>query len=392
MAWIRRLESGLWAATVRYGPDPNKDRITETRVLRDLVVSWAQEQEIAIRRGDWIDPRLGETTFGEIWERYAPDRQLEQASRKRDASHWRVHVGPYWAGRKVGATLKPDVSKWVKQMADRGVGAATIEGCVNLLRSLAEIAVDARMIRFNPVSGVSTPARPAHLDRVITPEEEAAILENLDVRLPGRPDARLFVETMFDTGLRFQEVGGFEREHVDMRRKAIAVGPVLLKDGTKKDHPKSKAGERIVPVGDELWPRLRDHVLTVRPGATVFTAPGGSNLLYDHWRDRVWVKGLHREVEMTPQEIDEWRAERLAAGARRAWRPRWVKEVPILELPLPTPHDVRHTFGTGLGEAGVPVHEIMDALGHANLASSQRYLHATENRFERIRSARKLRS
>lgn len=393
MAYVRQLESGLWAATV-YTP---AGRITESREYRWQIVKWANDLESSIKEGDFIDPRGGKVTFAEIWDLYGDSRELAEASRQRDASHWRCHVEPYWGWRRVGPVLKPDITKWVSEMkarktdgVDDPVGAATIEGSVGLLRSLLEITVDARLRRDNPARGVKTPPRPAHLDRVFDADEELLLVDNLNVRFPLRPEAGLFVETLFDTGLRYQEVGALDRHHVNLRLRAVVVGPVLGRNGVIKPTPKTVSGERTVPIGDAFWPRFREHVMTVPPGGVIFTSLEGGNLTYSNWHDRVWSKGLLREVEMTPDEIEVWKAERRAAGNKHPWRRRWVREVPLLADPQPTPHDIRHTFGTRLGEAGVPVHEIMDAMGHSNLQSTQRYIHATDARFDRIREAQKM--
>lgn len=63
MAWIRRLPSGLWAATVR----TPTGRITKTDRSKGVVADWAAEREGEVRRGDWIDPRAAELTIGELW-------------------------------------------------------------------------------------------------------------------------------------------------------------------------------------------------------------------------------------------------------------------------------------------------------------------------------------
>jgi integrase len=60
---------------------------------------------------------------------------------------------------------------------------------------------------------------------------------------------------------------------------------------------------------------------------------------------------------------------------------------PLVDLPLPTPHDCRHTYGTRLAEQNVPSHEIGALMGHADARSTARYVHAGEIRFERARSA-----
>lgn len=366
MPWIRQLPSGRWAATYR---SPTGERITETWDLKSQAKGWAEEEEASVRRGNWIDHRLGETTVGECWDRFAGARQLRRASRKRDESHWRVHVEPRWGKLRIGGIVKPDISKWVNAMEDDGVGAATIEGAVGVLRAVLDLAVDARFIRDNPVRGIKTPRRPAHLDRILTFDEEETLLEALEQRFGGRPDGRLFVEFLLDTGARYEEAAAFERERVDMRKRLVHLGPVMEKNGVIRPFPKTPAGERPVAVGDELWPRFREHVLTIAPGGVVFTALEGGPLRYDNWRDRIWLAAMTVVTERGP-------------------RRKILATRPLLEDPQPTPHDLRHTCATRWAEAGMPPHEIAALLGHESIRSVERYLNAGEDRFERARAAR----
>ncbi len=378
--WVRQLDSGLWAATVR----TPAGRITETDRLKSVVQDWADDLVADIRRGDFIDPRHGRVTVGELWERFGDARRLERASRKRDESHWRNHVAPHWSRWPVGEILKPDVSKWVVTLERAGVGAPTIEGSVGVLRALLEQAVDARLIRVNPARGVRKPRRAAHVDRVLDADEERRLLEALELHHPGYPAARLMCEVMLDTAVRWEEVAALDRDHVDMRQRLLHVGPVMERDGTIRSYPKSPAGVRRVPVGDELWPRLRERAFAARPVKVLvdgkpaevpllFVAPRGGPLFYDSWYPRVWARAL-RGVPARSRRRGRAGGE-LVPGAG-------------LADPQPTPHDLRHTCATLWAENGMPPHELKDLLGHADLSATQRYMHAGEGRFDRARRAR----
>lgn len=383
MPYIRQLPSGKWQATVRL---PTGERVSDTFRLKSQASAWAESLEQDIVRQDWIDPRGGKATVVEVWERWGEGRRLEKASRDRDASHYRTYVGPRWGKVPVGSILKPDIDVWVTELLNRGVGAASIQAALGVLRAVLQLAVDARLTRFNVAMMVKGPTRDAHLDRVLDDDEAVALLDNADARFPSRPDARLFEEVLLYGGLRYGEAAGLPVEHINRRRRVVHVRQVMLKDGTIKSYPKSAAGTRDVPIDDELWPMVEAQMEAAGSGLLFHAARGGP-LLYDHWRDRVWLKCLTTEREMTTAEIEAWRAERFAAGARRAWRPRWVVDVPIVRDPQPTPHDLRHTYGTRLAEAGMPAHEIMALMGHENLESVQRYLHARDGRFDRARAA-----
>jgi integrase len=43
-------------------------------------------------------------------------------------------------------------------------------------------------------------------------------------------------------------------------------------------------------------------------------------------------------------------------------------------------HDLRHTFGTRLADAGVDVVKIKELMGHASIVMTMRYIHATDQR------------
>jgi integrase len=371
MAWVRQLDSGLWAATV-YTP---VGRITETDPLKGVVDKWAGDLESDIRRGAFLDPRLARKTVGQIWERFSPSRRLELASKKRDDSHWRVWVAPRWGRVPAGTILKPDIQTWVNQLEEDGVGGWTIIAALNVLKAALELGVDAGWIRVNPARRVKPPVPPKHVDRVIDPDEEVLILNRLDELFPSRRDARLFVETLLDTGGRWEEVAAVRPEAVDLRHGLIDFGPVMERDGTIREYPKGAksrhdAAFRPTPVGGDLLTRLKPAVLATKPGGLVFCAPQGGSLLYPTWLRRVWNAALRVPVlDDEGKRTGEW--------------------APLVVEPLPTPHDCRHTYGTRLADAGLEQHDRMALMGHKDVRSAQRYTHSGDARFERARAAMK---
>lgn len=352
MAYIRQLDSGLWAATVR----TPAGRITETRELKGAVKDWAENLEADINRGEFLDPRLAKHTVGEVWEKYGSARKLEQASRKRDASTWKNWVAPRWGSEPVGSILKPDIQAWVNEL-DEKLGpkkAWTAIAALNVLKATLELAVDAGWIRANPARKVKPPEPPRHVDRVIEPEEEAELLARLDDLFPDRRDARPFVEFLLDTGVRWEEAAAVRREAVNLRHGLVEIGPVMERDGTIREYPKDKGESHPVPVGADLLARLRPLVLATAPGGLVFTASLGGPMRYPTWLRRVWKPAVE----------------------------------PLAE-PRPTPHDCRHTFGTRLADAGLPLHDRMALMGHSDVRSGQRYTHSGDRRFDAAREALK---
>lgn len=380
MAWIRQLPSGLWAATVR----TPAGRITESHRLKSQAKSWADEQESQVNRGDWIDPRHAETKIGDWWERTRGARHQSKAAKARDESHWRVHAAPRWAKLPLGAVLRTDAGKWVVSMENAGVGAATIEGAVGVMRGLYDQAIEDGMVRVNPFQRLRKPKRDAHVDRVLSADEERDLLGAVERMFPGRVDAGLFIRLLADTGMRWEEAAVIPPELVDTRRQRIHIAWVMERDGTARPYAKSASGNRPVTYSDELAPVLREAKLAAGavaevfppggPGRLVVTSESGKALRYTNWRSRVWVPALRGLPERPTVRGHAGRPAIAGAG---------------LDDPQPTPHDLRHTVGTRLADQGVPIHDIMRLMGHSDIRSAQRYLHSGEDRFERAREALK---
>lgn len=320
-------------------------------------------------------------------------------------------------------------------------GAATIEASVGVLRAALDLAVAAKRIGVNPCRDISISPRAAHVDRVLTPAEDGQLLGTLDRHHPNLPAARQLAELLLYCGLRWEEAAALDRDHVDLRGRLLHIGPVMERDGSIRPYPKSPAGVRTVPVDDDIWPTVRQRAMAVRRGALLFTAARGGSLLYSSWHRRVWLpairgatapvgrgqwspedfgalideamaeRGIGSDAELARQAgisatiVSNWRGGRyqprrstldkvnaalqldrdrlcLAAGVLRVGL-----EGAGLEDPQPTPHDLRHTYGTRLAEQGVPPHEIMRLMGHEHLESTERYLHAGPGHFDRARNA-----
>jgi integrase len=60
---------------------------------------------------------------------------------------------------------------------------------------------------------------------------------------------------------------------------------------------------------------------------------------------------------------------------KKQWRNSALKEAKIAKLRF---HDIRHTFGTRAIDGGAPVSAVKEIMGHADIRTTMRYVHATE--------------
>ena len=191
MAYYRKLPSGLWQATVR-GRDGK--RHTKTDKLKAVVKQWATEQEAAIARGDFRDPRLGDINVGDWHRRVAAARTTDPVTKAKHASLWATHCEPQWAGWQMAAITRMEAQEWANRLqatrrarhkgktvtsGDQDVprlGAETVCAAVHLMSQLYDVAMKETppIVMVNPFAGLDLPEiRPHGIDFLERDEAEA---------------------------------------------------------------------------------------------------------------------------------------------------------------------------------------------------------------------------
>ena len=189
------------------------------------------------------------------------------------------------------------------------------------------------------------PARP--LPGILSPRQARHLLETAAERATangplGLRDAAV-LELLYATGIRVGELVGLDVDDVDLERWLVRV----VGKGRK---------ERSVPFGRPAGAALRRWLDSGRPGVR---GPGSGAALFLGARGK-----------------------RLDSRAVRTLVHQRLAEVP--GAPDLAPHGLRHTAATHLLEGGADLRSVQELLGHASLATTQRYTHVTT---ERLRTA-----
>lgn len=169
----------------------------------------------------------------------------------------------------------------------------------------------------------------------------AAVAVADDGSAVGQRDVAM-LELLYATGIRVGELVGLDVDDVDRERNVVRV----LGKGRK---------ERTVPFGR---PAARAVDFWVRHGRPALVRAGSGPALF------VGVRG---------GRIDQ-RAVRTLVHRR-------IADVP--GAPDIGPHGLRHTAATHLLEGGADLRSVQELLGHASLATTQRYTHVTTDRLRR---------
>ena len=237
-----------------------------------------------------------------------------------------------------------DLRRFLAQLTSLGYARASIARRVGAIHTFYRWAVSSGAVAEDPAALLGRPKVISRLPVVLRVAEAAALVEAPDagedaseVESAVALRDRAILELMYGSGLRVSEVAGVTVDRVDLDRARVTV----VGKGDK---------EREVPLGDPA----REAVvawLTVRS----VLAPGEGDELFINRRGRpIGPRDIRRLVG---------RYGRAALSGRRV-----------------TPHTLRHSFATHLLEGGADIRAVQEMLGHASVATTQRYTHVSRSR------------
>jgi site-specific recombinase XerD len=175
--------------------------------------------------------------------------------------------------------------------------------------------------------------RPKKLPTVLSDQEASRLLQCVK-----NPKHRAVLLTCYAAGLRLAEATHLRIPHIDGQRAQIRI-------------TNGKGGkERTVPASPRLLEKLREYWKLQRPRNYLFP-------------------GKTADVPLSGTTIQK--ACKLA-----------VAKAGITKHPT-TPHTLRHSYATGMLEAGVDLLTISKLLGHSSFVTTMIYLHVRRQHFDR---------
>ncbi|UGS35249.1 tyrosine-type recombinase/integrase [Capillimicrobium parvum] len=332
----------------RIGPkrgEGSRDGLTRTQAEAELRRLIAETPGAA---------RVGERlTMHEAGRRYT--RYLAASGRKPSTlaavrghlAHW---IEPFFADRAIDGIRTEDVADLVTLMQagqrpgglrrTKPLSPKTIRNAIGTLNALMSYAQRKGWTGSNPVLDLELP--------VVEPDEDIRFLEPVEVEAVGAAatsgtyeavDRALYI-TAAMTGLRQGELIALRWRDVDWTAGRIRVRQnyVLGEFGT----PKSRRSTRSVPMADRVAGEL-DSLFKAS------SMQGDDDLVF---------------------------ADPLTGGplAKAAILRRFRKALRVARLDdAHVFHDLRHTFGTRMAAAGVPMRTLQEWMGHRDIATTQRY-------------------
>lgn len=311
---MAREEAKRKLAEVVMGEDPQAEK-KEAR--RNITL----EQFLDLHYGPWAEVNLKSysPTMARLRSGFAPlmNKYLSELTAWDFEKHRQVR-------------LKNKLGKSIKEP-----GQATINRDQATMRAALSRAVQWGHLDSNPLEGVKKAKEDRNRKiRALESEEETRMLNYLrQERKRWKLEFKrleVMIILSIDTGVRRGELFGLKWSDVDAKAQTLHVRG----EGAKSSQ------SRTIP----LSPRC----------VSILTA----------WKAQSGAEGL-----VFPGEAGE-----KLDNVTKAWK-RLLDKAEVCGLRW---HDLRHTFGTRLANAGVPLPTVQRLMGHASIVTTQRYLHSTD--------------
>jgi len=196
----------------------------------------------------------------------------------------------------------------------------------------------------SPARPIRSPKNERRLPSILQQDEVRRLIEfssSPDDSGPAAMRDRAIFETLYSSGLRVGELVGLNWRDIDEE-----LGMVMVRAGKGNK-------DRLVPLGEPALDALRAW-RRVMPMAWEAGGPVITNL---------------RGGRLTTRSVEMILQQRIAAAGVSAGL---------------TPHGLRHCFATHMLGNGADLRSIQEMLGHASLATTQRYTHVSVNHLKEV--------
>jgi site-specific recombinase XerD len=235
--------------------------------------------------------------------------------------------------------------RYLADLSERGYARATVARRASVLRSFFALLRRRGVTDRDPAELLGSPKQGRHLPRVLRVDEVERLLTAPEVRTPVGVRDRALLELLYASGARVSEACSLDLGSLDLAQQQVR----LFGKGAK---------ERIAPLGEPAVDALRDYL-----------AAGRSALVGQRTTEALLLNT---------------RGDRL--GARDA-RTAVSRAATAAGLGHVTPHTLRHSFATHLLESGADIRVVQELLGHASLATTQRYTHLSRGRLREVHAS-----
>jgi len=237
-----------------------------------------------------------------------------------------------------------DLRGWLAANYERNLAPATIARRAAAIRTFTLWAHQRKQLAVDVGAQLVSPKVGKKLPSILRVDQASELLNNLSSSADDPQAIRdsAMLEIMYAAGIRVAELVGLDIDDIDFSRNVLAV--------TGKGNK-----QRYVPLGIPAMKALviylneaRPNLITKNSGAALFLGLRGKRI------DQRVVRAVVAQV---------------------------LADNELLDI---GPHGFRHSAATHLLEGGADIRSVQELLGHASLATTQRYTHVASERLKSV--------
>lgn len=313
----------------------------------------AAKKKLALENGESsISGNMTVERWALEWLETYKENSIGEGQYRNYLSHINNVILPAIGAKKLKDVTDVDLQKILNSRA--GYSKSDVTKLRMTLRSMFKRARISRLIQYDPAEDLALPTVTEGTRRSITPQEREYILSLAETHHAG-----LWVKTILYCGLRPGETRALDWRHIDFDERLIHVEQAMKSKTKDIDTPKTPSSIRDVPIPDCFFEDFVKNKGT--PFEPVFKQPTTGKR-----HTETSMRGLWRTFK---RNLD------ISMGAQ-VFRNQVIVSVVAPDL---VPYCLRHTYGTDLQNAGVPINVAKYLMGHSDIAvTANVYTHTTK--------------
>ena len=333
------------------------------------------ERQIERDRQDGINTaKAKKLTLNAFFEEYIENKAgLKQSTRTNYKYMYKKYVSASLGVKKITHIRYSDILKFYNHLiSDIGFKPNSMEVLHTILHPIFTTAVRDGYIRLNPTDGVMAEIKKSHnwekaKRHALTETEQKAFMHYISKSDKYRRWLPLFT-VFLGTGCRVGEIIGLRWVDCDFENSIININHNLIyrqQDSGKCEYhittPKTKAGERIIPMlGEVKDALLKERKWQREHGLNETVIDGYSGFIFTNRFHTVYSPhSINRAIERIRQDYNK-EENKLAKKENRE---------PLL-IPHFSVHNLRHTFCTRFCENETNIKVIQEIMGHADIKTT----------------------
>ena len=339
---IKKLENGI---PVKQRSSKEQKEITGDITVNDYAEIWLKT---------YIEPKIRE--IGTSKQRST----MSEKNYNMYVQQLNNHILPVIGKMQMKKVRDSNLQGILNQQKKDGRSYSTSTKTRIVLNAMFAQAAKSRIIQYNTAADLTVSCEKGESRRSLTEYEKEILL-----KAANKNDCwyGLWIKFLMYSGLRPAESAALQVKDLDFKKNLIRVNKAI-ESGTENiiGEPKTEAGNRMVPINVLILDELKASIKDKGPEDFVFTQKDGKTMMTSTSMNKCW-KAFRSRMN-------------IAAGAKTKYgHP--VEQLIDENICL---YCLRHTYGSDLQRAGVPLNEAKVLMGHSDVSTTANiYTHTNED-------------